>query len=384
MTIAERVRKEFSNEFQEKSRLFRAPGRINFIGEHTDYNGGFVLPAAIDKAAYIGIAPSTRSKGKWISIDFNDTAEISFENIDRVEKHWANYLLGIIDQLQKAGCKIVPFNCVIAADVPIGSGLSSSAALESVVAYALNEINKLQLSRINLAKLAQKAENEFIGLKCGIMDMFASLHGKKEHVMRLDCRSLESEYFPLQLDQYKMLLLDTGVKHSLASSEYNIRRKQCEDGVKQLQVNNPEIQTLRDVSTEMLETHRDKFDPLVYRRCKFVLEENKRVFAACEYLLKYDLSSAGKLMYDSHNGLRDDYEVSCRELDTLVELVRNEEGVLGARMMGGGFGGCTINLVKESSINRLLEKISPLYENKTGIALQHYEVITGDGAIELK
>jgi galactokinase len=383
MTIVEKISQIYLREFQTKPRIFRAPGRINLIGEHTDYNGGFVLPAAIDKAAYIAISESGKATGKWISVDFNESVEISFENIRPVDQHWANYLLGIVDQFQKSGSNVLPFNCVLTADVPIGSGLSSSAALESAVAFALNKINNLQFERTQLASLAQRAENEFIGLKCGIMDMFASLHGKKDHVMRLDCRSLENQYFPLQLNQHTMMLLDTGVKHSLASSEYNIRREQCEEGVRLMQENHPEIQTLRDVSEAMLEADKHNLDPVVNRRCKFVLEENRRVFATCESLQKNDLAVAGKLMYASHKGLQNDYEVSCRELDLLVELVRPEVGVLGARMMGGGFGGCTINLVRESAVNGLVEKIAPIYEKETGRPLQHYEVNTSDGANEL-
>jgi galactokinase len=360
-----------------------SPGRVNIIGEHTDYNNGFVLPAAIDKAAYIAIGEADGNTGKWISADFNETAGINFDQIIPHEKKWANYLLGIIDQLHRDGKKPKAFNLVLAADVPIGAGLSSSAAVESVTAFALNTIHGYGYSLLDLAKLAQRSEHEFIGLRVGIMDMFASLHGKKGQVMKLDCRSLEVDYFPLELGKYKILLLDTGVKHSLASTEYNKRRMQCEEGVAIIKKHYPAVESLRDINTGMLDKHADQLTPEVYRRCYFVIEENKRVERVCEALKAGSLDKAGEFMYASHQGLQYDYQVSCAELDLLVKLVKDETLVLGARMMGGGFGGCTINLVHGDFIHTLLERIAPVYGENTGLSLLHYEVVTGDGASEI-
>jgi galactokinase len=383
MSLADKVRQIYQQEFSETPRVFSAPGRVNIIGEHTDYNGGLVLPAAIDKAAYLAIGPARSKKGKWVSVDFSESAEIDFSALKKSDKGWPNYLLGIIDQFRKAGKDPSAFNAVLASDVPIGAGLSSSAAIETVTAYAVNEIERYDLKKLDLALLAQRAEHEYIGLKVGIMDMFASLHGKQGHAMRLDCRSLEFEYVPLELGNYKIVLLDTGVKHELASSEYNVRRQQCEEGVKILKDHYPEISQLRDVTTEMLEARRNEMDPLTYKRCYYVVEENKRVDKACGALRQGSLDKLGLLLYASHAGLQHDYEVSCRELDLLVKLVRDETFVLGARMMGGGFGGCTINIIHKDSINALVEKIAPVFRENTGKDLQAYEVVTGDGAREI-
>ena len=383
MLPANKVRDIFRHEFGTEPLMFRAPGRVNIIGEHTDYNQGFVLPAAIDKAAYLGIGPAKNKIGKWISVDFHETAEIDFDHFARNNKSWANYLLGVIEQFKKEGRHPGAFNMVLAADVPVGAGLSSSAALESVTAFALNTVHNFGLSSLDLSRLAQRAENEFIGLQCGIMDMFASLHGRKGYVMKLDCRSLDLEYFPLELGKYKILLLDTGVKHSLATSAYNERRQQCEEGVAILQNYYPSLFSLRDVKTGMLEKHKDELDPLVYKRCYYIVEENKRVDKVCEALKLGSLDQAGEYMYASHMGLQYDYEVSCPELDMLVNMVKDEPFVLGARMMGGGFGGCTINLVHGDAISSMMDKISAEYVKNTGIKLHGYEVVTGDGASEI-
>jgi galactokinase len=383
MSLADKVRQIYQQEFGGAPRVFSAPGRVNIIGEHTDYNGGLVLPAAIDKAAYLAIGPAEGNLGRWISADFSESVNIDFNNINKSAKRWPNYILGIIDQFRKDGKQPSAFNAVLAADVPIGAGLSSSAAIETVVAYAINERDGFGYKKIDLALLAQKAEHEYIGLKVGIMDMFASLHGREGHVMRLDCRSLDFQYAPLELGNYKIVLFDTGVKHELASSEYNVRRQQCEEGVKILSQYHPEVKQLRDVTTEMLETHREEMDPVIYKRCYFVVEEIKRVDKACNALRQGSLDQLGLLLYESHAGLQHDYEVSCRELDLLVKLVKDETFVLGARMMGGGFGGCTINIIHKDSINALVDKIGPVYKENTGTELHAYEVVTGDGAREI-
>lgn len=383
MLLAKTVHDIYVKEFGTAPRIFTAPGRVNIIGEHTDYNGGFVLPAAIDKAAYLAIGPAENGKGRWISVDFNDEVEIDFSHFSRQDKNWPNYLLGVLDQFNRSGKTPAAFNLVLVADIPIGAGLSSSAAIESVIATAVNTINGYGFDKLTLALLAQQAEHEYIGLKCGIMDMYASIHGKKGHVMKIDCRSLTHDYFPLELGDYRIVLLDTGVKHELASSEYNIRRQQCEDGVQLLQKFYTDVKQLRDISSDMLEKHKHEMDPLIFKRCYYVVEENKRVNAICELLKIGSLDRAGQLLYESHNGLQYDYEVSCRELDLLIKLVKNETHVLGARMMGGGFGGCTINIIHKDAIKPILEKITPVYAENTGLNLEFHEVVTGDGAREI-
>lgn len=383
MQLSENVKKIYQQAFGDAPKVFASPGRINLIGEHTDYNNGFVLPAAIDKAIYLAIGKAEGTMGKWISVDFNETVEIDFNEIKHHNVQWVNYVLGMVQQFQLRGHHIPAFNVVLASDIPIGAGLSSSAALECVTGFALNEIHQFNYSLKELAFVAQQAENQFIGLQCGIMDMFASLHGKEGSVMRLDCQSLELVYFPLQLNDYKMVLLDTGVKHSLASSEYNIRRVQCEEGVALLKQLHPEITSLRDVDVEMLELHKDLLSPMVYKRCKYILQENARVHQVCALLDKGLLHEAGAIMYASHNGLKNDYEVSCPELDLLVDLVKDSPYCMGARMMGGGFGGCTINIIHKNHISALVDKIHPIYTASTGKKIQLYEVITGEGSREI-
>jgi galactokinase len=383
MQLSENVRKIYQQAFGDAPKVFASPGRINLIGEHTDYNNGYVLPAAIDKAIYLAIGKAEGTMGKWISVDFNETIEIDFNEITHHDVQWVNYVLGMVHQFQLRGHHISAFNVVLASDIPIGAGLSSSAALECVTGFALNEIHQFKYTLKELAFIAQKAENQFIGLQCGIMDMFASLHGKVGSVMRLDCQSLELVYFPLQLNDYKIVLLDTGVKHSLASSEYNIRRLQCEEGVAVLKQLHPEITSLRDVDVDMLEKHKDLLSPMVYKRCKYILQENARVHQVCTLLDKGLLHEAGAILYASHNGLKNDYEVSCPELDLLVDLVKDSPYCMGARMMGGGFGGCTINIIHKNHISALLDKIHPIYTASTGKKIQLYEVITGEGSKEI-
>ncbi|MFN5761879.1 MAG: galactokinase, partial [Sphingobacteriales bacterium] len=296
MLLAKTVHDIYVKEFGKAPRIFTAPGRVNIIGEHTDYNGGFVLPAAIDKAAYLAIGPAENGKGRWISVDFNDEVEIDFSHFSRQDKNWPNYLLGVLDQFNRSGKTPAAFNLVLVADIPIGAGLSSSAAIESVIATAVNTINGYGFDKLTLALLAQQAEHEYIGLKCGIMDMYASIHGKKGHVMKIDCRSLTHDYFPLELGDYRIVLLDTGVKHELASSEYNIRRQQCEDGVQFLQKFYTDVKQLRDISSDMLEKHKHEIDPLIFKRFYYVVEENKRVNAICELLKIGSLDRAGQLL----------------------------------------------------------------------------------------
>lgn len=380
---AQKVSGIYQTQFGSRPRIFAAPGRVNLIGEHTDYNEGYVLPAAIDASAWLAIGPAENNVGRWISADFSSTAEIDFSNINKHPKTWVNYLLGVVDQFMQAGIKVPAFHAVLISEVPIGAGLSSSAALESAMAVALNNLTDAGFPPMELARIAQRAENQFIGLQCGIMDMFASIHGREHHVMRIDCRDLSCAYFPLSLGDYRIILMDTGVKHSLASSEYNLRRQQCEAGVAMIAAAHSHVKSLRDVDMALLGSFEDQMDPLVYQRCAYVVAENERVLATCAALQTGDLAALGENMYASHAGLQHQYEVSCAELDLLVDLVRHDPAVLGSRMMGGGFGGCTISVVHKDAVSRLASAIGPVYQQRTSKQMQLHEVVTGDGAREI-
>lgn len=364
MSLASKVNQKFRELFNESPVIVRSPGRVNLIGEHTDYNMGFVLPAAIDKAIYFAIAPGKNEYCNFYSIDFNEEIRISVNEIHSHEKNWANYLLGVIDQFQKSGKRIGGFNCVFGGDIPIGAGLSSSAAIEAGLAFSLNQIFDLKTDKMELVKLSQRAENEFVGVKCGIMDQYINIFGSSKKVLKIDCRSLEYEYHPFDKEDLKIVLCNTLVSHSLASSEYNKRREECEEGAKILQKHYSEIKSLRDADISMVENHKSEFTPEVFARCKYVVEENERVLKTCEDLDKNDFVSFGKRMYGSHEGLRDLYKVSCPELDFLVESASGLKGVFGSRMMGGGFGGCTINIVEHEMVEGFVEEISGLYKKK--------------------
>lgn len=379
------IKSKFFELFNSDPLLVRSPGRINLIGEHTDYNDGFVLPAAINKEIVLAVAANAVAANKndacrLFSYDYKESLEFSLSSFKPSEKGWANYIMGVVDQLQKAGYKLQGFDCVFGGDIPIGAGLSSSAALECGIAFALNKLFDLGISRRKLIQYAQKAEHEFAGVQCGIMDQFASTMGKENHAIRLDCRSLAFSYFPLNFRNYQVLLFDTQVKHSLASSEYNTRRKECEQGVSLLQEQYPEVKSLRDVTAEMLEAAKKKMAPLVYKRCRYIIEENERLLTGCSLLEKGDIKGFGAKMYGSHEGLSTQYEVSCAELDFLVDFTRDKEYVVGARMMGGGFGGCTINLVAVDEKEGLIESIRQAYKDKFGKELKFYEVAITDGS----
>ncbi|VAX25411.1 Galactokinase [hydrothermal vent metagenome] len=377
------IKEIFKKNFNNQPIIIRAPGRINLIGEHTDYNDGYVLPASIDKAIYIAIANTNDVNSKIIAADLDDSIEFDLEQLDRSEKQWSNYIFGVIDQLRKAGYSSKNFNAVFGGDIPIGAGLSSSAALESGFAYAFKQLNKLSIDDLEIVKLSQKAEHEFVGVMCGIMDQFASVIGVKGKVIQLDCRSLDYKYFPFDYEDISIVLFDTGVSHSLASSEYNTRRSQCEEGVSIIQKHENNVNSLRDVDKQMLQKYKSEFDSVIYKRCEYVVEENSRVLLACEKLSEHDLDSFGRLMYETHEGLKNKYEVSCDELDYLVDQTLNIPGVLGARMMGGGFGGCTINLIRNEYLEETISTMSEVYENKFGRKLKSYITKIEDGTGEL-
>ncbi len=364
---------------KDNSVVVRSPGRINLIGEHTDYNEGFVLPAAIDKAAYIVITSNSSNDIVLHSIDMNESFNTTTDVIEKSKTAWANFMLGVVDQFQKSGIKIPGFEAALIGDVPIGAGLSSSAAVECAMAFALNEITNAGLDKLTMVKMAQKAEQTFAGVMCGIMDMFASTFGKKNHVIKLDCRSLDYEYKPLDLGSYKILLLNTNVKHSLASSAYNTRRQECEQGVAWVREHHPDVHSLRDVTIGMLNEHVLPKNKLVYKRCRFIVEEIERLLAGCKDLEKGDIKAFGKKMFRTHEGLSKEYEVSCDELDFLVDTVKDNALIVGARMMGGGFGGCTINIIEEAAIDTLVIKLKPVYQKKFGKELVHYIAGIEDG-----
>ncbi len=366
------IKTSFKEKFREEPVIFRSPGRVNILGEHTDYNEGFVLPASIDKNIYIAISKRTDHVINLYATDFDEVFTGDITTVQKSTTQWANYVLGVADQLQKKGHTLTGFNAVIDGDVPIGAGLSSSAALECAAIFALNNIFQLGLSNIDMVPMAQKAEHEFAGVHCGIMDQFASMYGKKDHVIKLDCRSLVYEYVPFKLEGYKILLLNSNVKHNLASSEYNSRRMQCEKAVSLIQQHHPEVKSLRDASMDMLKQYVEPVDPLVCKRSTYVVQENERLLGACEDLKNADIMSLGAKMYQTHLGLKDLYEVSCKELDFLVDFVKGKPGVAGSRMMGGGFGGCTINLVKEDAIETLVKEISFAYEETVHLPLTAY------------
>ena len=365
--------------------MAKSPGRINLIGEHTDYNLGFVLPAAIDKAAYVAVARREDQLIRLFAKDLGEEYQVDLNLLPTIPGHWSAYILGVVDQMRKMGKQLSGFDLVLTCDVPTGAGMSSSAAVECATAFALNALFDLQLERLDLVRMAQKAENEFVGVKCGIMDMFASVMGKDAQVIQLDCRDLSYQYFPLNLGGYKIVLFDTGVKHSLAGGEYNLRRQQCEQGVAVLKERFPEVNSLRDANLPMLdEQFRSAVSSTVYNRCLYVIEENIRLEQGCALLLQNNIKGFGDKMYGSHKGLSELYEVSCKELDFLVDLSKQEDAIAGARMMGGGFGGCTINLIELSAIESIHERFSKQYQSAMGRELAMYVMVPSEGSQLIK
>ncbi|MET0638180.1 MAG: galactokinase [Chitinophagaceae bacterium] len=376
--MKEIISKAFSEHFGiHPTFIVRSPGRINLIGEHTDYNNGYVLPAAIDKAIYSGFSARNDGQIHLYSIDSNQVFVSDIKKMERSGLLWPDYILGVADELIKAGHTVGGFNAVVTGDIPIGAGLSSSAALECSIAFGLNAMFGLGLEKIEMVKTAQKAENNFVGMQCGIMDMFASVMGKKNMAILLNCDTLEYKYFPFELGEYKVLLLDTQVKHSLASSAYNDRRRETAQGLAILQAVYPQVEKLADATVDMMLDAIE--DPVILKRCIYVTEENLRILGMVEDLAAGRFDDAGKKMFRTHDGLSKMYEVSCAEADFLVDSVRNDESVAGARMMGGGFGGCTINLVRANAIDGLVARLAPVYKEKFGLELKSYVAVPADG-----
>ncbi len=378
--LIKNIIKKYKDLYPEEPMIIRSPGRINLIGEHTDYNEGYVLPCAVTPAIYFAIGKRNDNKVCLNSYDFDSYCEFTTDQKEQPKEQWASYLYGITQIIQtKTGKQISGFNCVFGGDVPVGAGMSSSAALEGGLCLGISEMNGLNLDKMEMAKIGQQSEHEYVGVKCGIMDQFASIFGKKDQCMRLDCRSLEYEYNSVKLDGYIIVLTDTKVKHSLASSEYNTRRQECATGVEAIKAKFPEVNSLRDASIEQLDSVKDQISETVYMRCKYVIEEDNRVIAACNALNANDLETFGKLLYGSHNGLSKMYNVSCKELDWLVEQTENMDYVLGSRMMGGGFGGCTLSLIKADKLEEYKSIIAPKYRETFGHDCAFYEATADEG-----
>lgn len=382
------MKEKISNKFQELFNttgvFYTSPGRINLIGEHTDYNGGFVFPGAIDKGMIAEIKPNGTGKVRAYSIDLNDYAEFGLTENDAPQASWARYIFGVCREIIKRGGNIQGFDTAFAGDVPLGAGMSSSAALESTYAFALNELFDLNIDKFELAKIGQSTEHNYCGVNCGIMDQFASVFGKKGHLIRLDCRSLEYKYFPFDPEAagYKLVLLDSVVKHELASSAYNKRRQSCENVVAAIKRNHPEVEFLRDATMDMLNEVKADVSAEDYMRAEYVIEEIQRVLDVCDALEKGDYETVGEKMYGTHHGMSKLYEVSCEELDFLNDIAK-ECGVTGSRVMGGGFGGCTINLVKADKYDAFVAKAFAEYTKKFGHEPKLYNVVISDGARRL-
>jgi len=377
--MRKKIEKVFNEKFGGEGMLYASAGRINLIGEHTDYNGGFVFPGAIDKVIMADIRPNGTDKVRVFSIDIDDYAEFGLREEDAPSQGWARYVFGICREIIKRGGKVEGFDAVFAGNVPLGAGLSSSAALESCFAFALNDLfNENTIDKFELAKIGQSTEHNYCGVNCGIMDQFASVFGREGNLMRLDCRSMEYEYFPFHPEDYLLVLVDSRVKHELKDSPYNKRRESCERVAKRLG-----IETLRDATMQMLKEIRTDITAEDYFRAKFVIEEKERVLAVCDALNAGDYETVGKKMYETHRGLSDDYEVSCEELDFLNDVAR-DCGVTGSRIMGGGFGGCTINLVKKDLHDAFVDKAVKEFEAKYGHKPMIYDVVISDGARKIE
>lgn len=364
-----------------KGSIFVAsPGRINLIGEHTDYNSGFVMPTAIDKKIFFEFRKNeTENTANIFSKTFKTTFAFDLSNFSKSSNSWENYILGVINEIQKSGKELKGFDCIIKSELPIGAGISSSAALECGLASGLNELFELDLSKNDIVTLSQKAENNFVGSNCGIMDQYASVMSKEKKFILLDCQSLEAEFIDADLKNCRILLLNTNVAHSLADSEYNTRRQECEEAVRIIKKSNPEVNSLRDISFELLEENKSNLPEVNYRRSLYVLKENQRVLEAAKAIKAGKLTEFGKLMYQSHEGLQHDYEVSCPELDFLVDFSRDQKFIYGSRMMGGGFGGCTINIIEEEKVEEYVQKVAKAYHEQFDIELDAINVLPGPG-----
>lgn len=373
----------FQEKFgQDSPEVYTSPGRINLIGEHTDYNGSFVFPGAIDKGMIAAIRFNDSDKVRAYAVDLDEYAEFGLNEEDLPSEGWAKFLFGVCREIIKRGGSVKPFDTAFSGDVPLGAGMSSSAALESTYAFALNDLLDLGIDKFELARIGQSTEHNYVGVKCGIMDQFASIFGKKGHLIRLDTKSMEHAYFPFDPEGYKLVLLDTVVKHELASSAYNKRRESCEHAARTIAKRHPEVEFLRDASMEMLQEVKDEISAEDYMRAEYVIEETQRVRDVSDALQRGDYETVGQKMYETHHGMSKLYEVSCEELDFLNDVAR-EHGVTGSRVMGGGFGGCTINLVKDELYDSFISDAKSQFKAKYGHEPKVYDVVISDGARKL-
>ena len=377
------IEEKFKSLFGDNYMVYTSPGRVNLIGEHTDYNGGFVFPGAIDKGIYAAINPNGTDKVRAYSADYNEQVEFGMNEEDAPKESWARYIFGVCREMKKRGFEPKGFDTVFVGDVPLGAGMSSSAALESTFANALNEIFNLNIDRFELARIGQSTEHNYCGVKCGIMDQVASVFGKKGHLMRLNCATMEFEYFPFNPEGYKVVLLDTVVKHELASSAYNKRRESCENACAHIKARHPEVNFLSDATMAMLEEVKSEISEEDYKRAVYVIGEKQRVLDVCEALEKGDYDTVGDRMFGTHYGMSKEYEVSCEELDFLNDVAK-QCGVTGSRVMGGGFGGCTINLVKEDLYDNFIATAKKEYLAKFNREPKVYDVVISDGARRIK
>jgi len=377
------IKKSFSEHFQGSGEMYASPGRINLIGEHTDYNGGFVFPGAIDKGMVAEIRKNGTSTIRAYSVDLKDYAEFGLEEQDIPVPSWARYIFGVCREMIKRGAVLGGFDTAFAGDVPLGAGMSSSAALESTYAFALNELFGCGIDKFELARVGQATEHNYVGVKCGIMDQFDSLFGKAGSLMLLDCRSLEHKYYPFHPNGYRVVLLDTVVKHELASSAYNKRRESCENAARAIRENgHPQVEFLRDATMEMLDGVKHLITREDYMRAQYVIGEVQRVMDVCQALERDDYQTVGERMYETHHGMSKLYEVSCEELDFLNDIAR-KCGVTGSRVMGGGFGGCTINLVKDTLYASFIQTAKKEFAAQFGHEPKVYDVVISDGARKL-
>ena len=383
--MKENIHSQFEKHFGANGTFYASAGRINLIGEHTDYNGGFVFPGAIDKGMMAEIRLNGTDKVRVYSVDLDDYAEFGFAETDAPEASWARYVFGVCrETIKRCGGVLKGLDAAFAGDVPLGAGMSSSAALESTFAFALNDMFSLGIDKFELARIGQSTEHNYCGVNCGIMDQFASIFGKAGSLMRLDCRSMEYKYYPFHPKGYRLVLLDSVVKHELASSAYNKRRASCEHVVAAVKAAGyPVVEYLRDVDMQMLSEVKGKVSDEDYMRAEYVIEEIQRVLDVCDALERDDYETVGQKMYETHHGMSKLYEVSCEELDFLNDLAR-ECGVTGSRVMGGGFGGCTINLVKDELYDGFIAKAKKEYAAKFGHEPKVYPVVISDGARKLE
>jgi galactokinase len=374
-TLVKNIERSYLLKFSDNPILISSPGRINIIGEHTDYNEGFVFPAAIDKGIIAAIGKSNTKKCSVFAFDANESYEFSTETIQPISNgNWRNYVVGVVGEIQKKGIKVDPFNLVFGGDIPKGAGLSSSAALENSVVFGLNELFKLGLSKEEMIFISQKAEHNYVGVRCGIMDQFASMFGKVNHALLLDCRTNKATTVKIDFDTYQIVLINSNVSHSLVDAEYNNRREVCEHVADLLQV-----KALRDATEHSLLKVKSQLSEEDYQKALYVVQENARVLKAGQMIKDNNIFGLGELLFEAHNGARDQFKISCKELDFLVEKAKEHPDVIGARMMGGGFGGCTINIVKNDSVASYIKELSEHYLKTFGFACSPYSVKLSDG-----